>query len=149
MKQYLFGIFVDAAVALAADAAGACDRCNNDCRNGDCIGRNAFVPNGLCFQYNPVGRHHARQAQRRPWHAGYYHTQYGAPLALVVPPTADAQLHYGWGVGSTRITPIYHQFTRPYPSPGGGGGTGTGFAPKPVWPSDTTQFGVYYIRGPW
>ena len=29
------------------------------------------------------------------------------------------------------------------------GRPGTGFMPTPYWPSDTQQFGVYYIRGPW
>jgi hypothetical protein len=24
-----------------------------------------------------------------------------------------------------------------------------GFLPVPLWPSDTNQLGVYYIRGPW
>jgi len=155
MTRYLFGLLAAAVLSLTPVGVNAqeCENCKKCGRGykGDCIGRNAIVPNGLCHQYNHVGRVHARQAQRRPWHAGYYHQQYGAPVALVVPPTADSQLHYGWGVGSTRITPIYHQFTRPYPGHGNGAGGvgGTGFAPKPTWPSDTTQYGVYYIRGPW
>jgi hypothetical protein len=82
------------------------------------------------------------------WHAGYYHTSWGRPLALVVPPTATYQTDYSWGVSGTRITPINPQFTGPYagyPYEGGNGG----FLPTPHWPSDTNQFGVYYIRGPW
>lgn len=87
-----------------------------------------------------------RQAQRLPWHNGYYDPAWGQPIALVVPPTAEFQSNYGWGVGGTRVAPIYHQFSRPYP----GYGTGWGnFLPTPNWPSDTQQFGVYYIRGPW
>jgi len=88
-----------------------------------------------------------RQSTSLPWHNAYYHTMYGEPIALVVPPTAEFQSQYGWGVGGTRTTPIYHQFTRPYPGPIGPGQGG--FLPTPIWPSDTTQFGVYYIRGPW
>jgi len=86
-------------------------------------------------------------AQWDPWHGGYYHTAWGMPVALVVPPTASHQTHWGWGVGNTRITPICHQFQRNYPGPvqydrGA-------FRPTPAWPSDTDQFGVYYVRGPW
>lgn len=89
-------------------------------------------------------------AQQNPgllnWHRGYYHTAYGAPLALVVPPTAATHTEFGWGVGTTRVSPIYPQFTRPFPGPYWGG---QGFLPTPLWPSDTEQFGVYYVRGPW
>ncbi len=87
-----------------------------------------------------------RQAQVLPWHGGYYDPYWGEPYALVVPPTAEFQSNYGWGVGGTRVSPIYHQFGRPYPGYGVGYGN---FQPIPNWPSDTQQFGVYYIRGPW
>ena len=86
-----------------------------------------------------------RQAQRLPWHNGFYDVAWGEPVALVVPPTAEFQSNYGWGVGGTRVSPIYHQFGRPFPGYGGGGA----FLPTPLNPSDTQQFGVYYIRGPW
>ena len=82
------------------------------------------------------------------WHAGYYHTSWGRPLALVVPPTATYQTNYSWGVSGTRITPIYPQFAGPYAGYPYEGGNGV-FRPTPHWPSDTNQFGVYYIRGPW
>jgi hypothetical protein len=87
-----------------------------------------------------------RQAQVLPWHNGYYDPAWGEPYALVVPPNAEFQSNYGWGVGGTRVSPIYHQFGRPYPGYGNGWGR---FLPTPYWPSDTQQFGVYYIRGPW
>jgi hypothetical protein len=87
-----------------------------------------------------------RQAQVLPWHNGYYDPYWGEPIALVVPPTSEFQANYGWGVGGTRVAPIYHQFGRPFP---GYGATGGPFIPTPNWPSDTQQFGVYYIRGPW
>jgi hypothetical protein len=82
-----------------------------------------------------------------PWHGGYYHTTYGRPVPLVVPPTASWQTDYGWGIGNTRITRIEPQFQGPqegYPFD-----TREVWAPQPFWPSDTRQFGVYYIRGPW
>jgi hypothetical protein len=81
------------------------------------------------------------------WHGYYSHTGWGTPVALVVPPTAENQTHWGWGVGNTRITPIAPQFGRNY---GGPGWTVPGaLRATPRWPSDTDQFGVYPVRGPW
>ena len=93
------------------------------------------------------GRIAYRQAMFQPWNAGYYHAAWGMPVALVVPPTAEFQTNWGWGVGNTRVTPIWHQFQREYPGPGHY--DARMFRPTPPWPSDTTQFGVYYVRGPW
>ncbi|QDU54509.1 hypothetical protein [Aeoliella mucimassa] len=81
------------------------------------------------------------------WHGGYAHSAYGQPVALVVPPTAQLQTNWGWGVGSSRISRIDHQFGRDYPGQGGFGGGG--FQMTPRWPHDTTNMGVYYVRGPW
>lgn len=81
------------------------------------------------------------------WHAGYYYTAWGKPVPLVVPPTANYQTHWGWGVCNTRVTAINAQFVGPmngYPYDGL-----EGFRPTPYWPRDTDQLGVYYIRGPW
>jgi hypothetical protein len=93
----------------------------------------------------------ARITQNRatvyPWHGYYYDPAWGMPIALVVPPTAESQTHWGWGVGNTRVTTINHQFHRDYPGPGVY--DRRGFLPTPPWPSDTDQFGVYYVRGPW
>jgi hypothetical protein len=86
-------------------------------------------------------------AASSPWHGGYYHVSYGVPVALVVPPTAEFQTHWGWGVGNTRVSVNWHQFRRNYPGPAYyDAGT---YQPTPYWPSDTDQFGVYYVRGPW
>ncbi len=82
-----------------------------------------------------------------PWHGSYYNASWGMPVALVVPPTATHQAHYGWGVGNTRTTSIGHQFGRNWPGPGTF--NRRLFRPTPIWPSDTDQFGIYYIRGPW
>lgn len=82
-----------------------------------------------------------------PWHTGYYDVAWGMPTALVVPPNAEMQTNWGWGVGNTRITPLYHQFQRPYP--GALNYDLRALKPVPPWPTDTTQYGVYSIRGPW
>ena len=87
-----------------------------------------------------------RRAQCSNWHKDYAHTNYGAPVALVVPPTANLQTHWGWGVSSSRVSRLDHQFGRNYPGPGPFGGA---FKPTPAWPQDTDQFGVYHVRGPW
>lgn len=87
-------------------------------------------------------------AQVYTWHGDYYHISYGAPVALVVPPTAGMQSDYHWGVAGYRTTPIYHQFRRGYPGIIGGRPPAV-FRGTPRWPSDTDQFGVYYVRGPW
>lgn len=93
------------------------------------------------------GRRAAQRAQCYAWYGNYYNAAWGAPVAVVVPPTAEFQTHWGWGVGNTRITTIDHQFSRNWPGPAQGGGVP--LRPTPHWPSDTDQFGYYYIRGPW
>ncbi|HEX3872395.1 MAG TPA: hypothetical protein VHV77_18245 [Pirellulales bacterium] len=84
-------------------------------------------------------------ANRSPWDQGYYNPAWGQPHALVVPPTAELQSHYRWGVTGTDVTPIYHQFGRARPPVY----LGPGSVPTPPQPWSTDQFGVYYIRGPW
>jgi hypothetical protein len=87
-----------------------------------------------------------RRARHYNWDYNYVHQQYGQPVALVVPPTANLQTNWGWGVSSSRISRIDHQFGRNYPGSGQFGGP---YRVTPAWPSDTTQYGVYYVRGPW
>jgi hypothetical protein len=94
--------------------------------------------------------HNARyRASLRPWHGRYYNVQYGQAVSVVVPPTAELTTDYGWGSVSSRMTRNDHQFQRPWPGPVGGRWTPYGFLPTPQIPSDTRQFGYYYIRGPW
>jgi hypothetical protein len=81
------------------------------------------------------------------WHAGYYDPAWGLPVALVAPPTAEMQTNWGWGVGNTRVSPLWRQFQRNYP--GSLFYDPRTFQPIPRWPSDTEQLGVYYLRGPW
>lgn len=80
------------------------------------------------------------------WHAGYSHTSWGRPMPLVVPPNAQYQTIYGWGVGATQVVPINAQFSGPQYSGGYWGGP---YYPTPYYPWDTRQQGVYYVRGPW
>jgi hypothetical protein len=94
-----------------------------------------------CGYMTPIHR-----AQYYNWNRNYAYTDFGQPTALVVPPTAQLQTNWGWGVASSRISRIDHQFQRNFPGYGMFGGP---FRPTPVWPSDTTQFGVYPVRGPW
>ncbi len=88
------------------------------------------------------------RSQTRSWHSGWYDPSIGRPMALVVPPTAEFMSQYSWGVPSSRVEPIYHQFDRSYPGAGAVRGS-TRMMPTPSTPSDTVQFGVYPIRGPW
>lgn len=81
------------------------------------------------------------------WHGSNSYWRWNQPTALVVPPTAAYQSEYNWGVGQTRSIPIYHQFGAG--NAGMIGGSGAGFSPTPYWPSSTSQFGVYPVRGPW
>ena len=90
----------------------------------------------------------AAVAGQSGWHAGYYHTMWGQPVALVVPPTATHQTNWGWGIGNTRVTPIYPQFLGPMTATASQYQYGP-HRPTPYYVSDTLQFGVYYIRGPW
>jgi hypothetical protein len=87
-----------------------------------------------------------RRAQYYNWHANYAHTQYGQPVAVVVPPTANMQTNWGWGVSSSRVSRMDHQFGRNYMGPGPFGGP---FRNTPAWPQDTNQFGAYNVRSVW
>jgi hypothetical protein len=91
-------------------------------------------------------RHAMYHASHNSWHANYYNQQWGVPTALVVPPYSNTQSAYSWGVARTTVTPIYHQYGRPFPGEFEGPGP---LQPTPIWPSHTDQFGKYYIRGPW
>ncbi|MFV1966739.1 MAG: hypothetical protein ACC628_15045 [Pirellulaceae bacterium] len=88
-----------------------------------------------------------RHAQTMPWHGSYYNTARGAPISLVVPPTAHMQVNWGWGVSQSTMTPIYHQYY--HHVPGDIGSSGYPFQATPQRPSNTNQFGVYYVRAPY
>jgi hypothetical protein len=140
MNQRLFTILISTALAvtgaLASTPAALSEGC---CFHGCGWGCAGYCCD--CGYMKPVKR-----AEWYNWNRNYAYTDYGVPTALVVPPTANLQTNWGWGVASSRISRIDHQFQRNYPGSGPFGGP---FRPTPIWPSDTTQFGVYYVRGPW
>ena len=119
-------------VALGSLSATAPSCSAVDCWTPTCVD---------CGYMRPVYR-----AQYYNWNRNYAYTDFGAPTALVVPPTAQLQTNYGWGVASSRISRIDHQFQRNYPGYGQFGGP---YRSTPLWPSDTTQFGIYPVRAPW
>lgn len=88
-------------------------------------------------------------ASARPWHGQYAYTPIGSPTALVVPPHADTIAAWGWGVTSSEIRPLYHQFGQADPGPGAVYGEFSPWLPTPLHPSHTDQFGIYPVRGPW
>lgn len=100
-------------------------------------------------KYNAWEKRYFLRSQGKSWHSTWYDPAEGRPIALVVPPTSEFMTQYSWGVPSSRVAPIYHQFRRPYPGAGGVAGSGGGFLPTPNQPSDTVQFGVNAVRGPW
>lgn len=104
----------------------------------------ASVLGDVAGAYEKIPR---RRAEWPCWNHFYYDAAWGMPVAIVIPPTAESQTHWGWGIGNTRITTNYVQFDRNYPGPGYY--DRRLFQPTPPWPSDTDQFGFYYIRGPW
>jgi hypothetical protein len=124
-------------ILAAALAFGALSTNAPPCRAFDC-----WTPTcSDCGYMLPI-----RRAQCYNWNRNYSYTDYGQPVALLVPPTAQLQTNWGWGVASSRISRIDHQFQRNFPGYGQFGGP---FRPTPVWPSDTTEFGVYPVRAPW
>lgn len=94
------------------------------------------------------GKNARWRASLRPWHGRYNNVQYGQPIALVVPPTAELTTDYAWGSVASRMTRNDHQFQRPWPN-GYWSPYGYGFFNTPEWPHDTRNFGIYPIRGPW
>jgi hypothetical protein len=130
---------------------GACCRphcCPGACGHGACC-KDLCEQIGHSLHHDVYEKRYFLRSQGKSWHSTWYDPSEGRPIALVVPPTAEFQSQYGWGVPSSRVAPIYHQFRRPYPGPGAVGGSGGGFLPTPNQPSDTVQFGVNAVRGPW
>lgn len=121
---------------------GYCDCCDN--------GRCGLCQRCLAHLHGhkaPYLCHAQRRAAQYNWHGNYNYAPYGAPTALVVPPTAELQTNWSWGAPSSRVSRIDHQFGRNYPGyPSAGGG---GYRNTPIWPADTAQFGIYYVRAPW
>lgn len=120
---------------------GAC--CPPRCGGGLCDGHGHHY-----LKHDTIEKRYFLRSQGKSWHSAWYDPSIGRPMALVVPPTAEFMTEYSWGVPSSRVMPLYHQFRRPYPGAGAVPGAG-GFMPTPNQPSDTVQFGVHPVRGPW
>ncbi|NIL98218.1 MAG: hypothetical protein GTO53_10295 [Planctomycetales bacterium] len=142
---------------LVSNDVPACSSCQDGTPTGGAGGgvrhraQSAKNPHGYpnaVAVFNHMGVWAAKESLKYPWHCNYYNMQWGTPVALLVPPTAERSYNMGWGVGNTRLTRNWHQFQRPYPG-NGTEGTQRSFQATPPWPSDTSQFGVYYVRGPW
>jgi len=88
------------------------------------------------------------RGRNKSWHSGWYNPAAGRPVPLVVPPTAEFVSEYSWGVPSSRVMPLYQQFRKPDPGAGFVPGSQP-LMPTPNQPSDTVQFGIHAIRGPW
>jgi hypothetical protein len=152
----------DASCRHCGPACGRCPQpacgqghCGHGCRHGHCghrpcggCGHCGHCLHGHYGKHEAIDKRYFLRSQGKSWHSAWYDPAEGRPIALVVPPTAEFQAQYSWGVPSSRVMPIYHQFRRPYPGPGAMPG-GTGFLPTPNNPSDTVQFGVNAVRGPW
>ncbi len=82
------------------------------------------------------------------WQAGWYDTTYGAPLALVVPPSVTYMGQYHWGMPASSTVPVAPQFGRINPTLDAFGQP-QGIAPSPYYPSHTNRLGIYAVRGPW
>lgn len=102
---------------------------------------------GWLWGRNYSNNANAQHASQLPWHGGYAYQNYQTPVAMVVPPNSNMQTNYSWGVPSSRMTPVYHQFGQAYV--GGISGSPNSLRTTPYWPNDTQQFGVYNVRGPW
>ena len=71
----------------------------------------------------------------------------GADHTVVVPPNVNMMRSQGWGVCGSQMMPLYSQYGTAYP--GAVAGSPVRFLTRPAAPSNTQQFGYYYIRGPW
>lgn len=128
-----------------------CHHCmSRRCRGAHCSNQcGCHCHDGHCLKHDVIEKRYFLRSQGLSWHSVWYDPSIGRPLALVVPPTAEFTSEYSWGVPSSRVTPLYSQFRRPYPGIGIVPGAGGSFLPTPTQPSDTVQFGVYEVRGPW
>ena len=88
------------------------------------------------------------RGRNKSWPSGWSTPDVGRPVPLVVPPTAEFVSEYSWGVPSSRVMPLYQQYRKPYPGAAYAPGSRP-LMPTPQHPSDTVQFGVHAIRGPW
>lgn len=77
---------------------------------------------------------------------------YGVPMSVPLAPNVKYTYNYGWGVPSSRLTPVGATYQRYNPGSYGAQVAGApGYAPNPpmvYMPTDTTQQGFYYAHVP-
>ena len=110
--------------------------CGHHCQPGCGAHGLCGMCDGHWLHHDVYEKRYFLRSQGKSWHSSWYDPAEGRPIALVVPPTAEFQTQYGWGVPSSRVAPIYHQYRRPYPGPGAMPG-GSSFMPTPTgtWPA--------------
>ena len=138
MKAIVFPALL--ALLFSATAARADDVPESELLDAEVVEQDSAELPGESWALDPA-------ALCQPWHCDYKYTEWGMPVAILVPPNVEKHVSYGWGVGGMRVHRNQHQFRRFWP--GKAYGKPHEFKSLPVWPSDTSQFGVYYIRGPW
>jgi hypothetical protein len=134
---------------------GICGKCgrhgelfgNGLCGHCCCIGIPVpclGIPVPGCFGYGALGGHYGRVYAVNPYYhdfrdgAVYAAQGYNAPIAVPLAPNVDYQMNYGWGVPSSRMTPVSRVVPSPYgpqPTyqvPAGYAASGTMVPPAPV-----------------
>ncbi len=95
-----------------------CQDCGGHAGGGHWGGHHggACCPSGTCCACDCGYMLPAYRARWYNWNRNYAYTGYGQPVALAVPPTANLQTNYGWGVASSRAlahrTPVPAQLSR-------------------------------------
>jgi len=94
-----------------------------------------------------AGEFFFRGRQSAAWNTNYYDPAWGMPEAVVVSPRVRWQSNYASGVGGSRVDRIGARYQGQVPGPE------SVYDPRnyqsaPPQPTDTTQFGVNYVRGP-
>jgi hypothetical protein len=108
-----------------------------------------FAANHRCIQ--PVNPYYNDPRDGQVYSA----TGFGVPVSVPLAPNVRYTYNYGWGVPSSRLTPIYSSYDRWYPQQWYSFNNGQAVPRHPAnpptvyWPTDTTQLGFYYKHVPY
>ncbi len=73
-----------------------------------------FIPSGSCGQGTPLVGHYSMVYPVNPQHFDgrdgqvYAANGYGGPVSIPMAPNVNQTYNYGWGMPSSRLTPIWH-----------------------------------------
>ena len=95
---------------VVADAQNTCP----DCIAAGCVACGGMNSPAYAMNYGHCGPR-CQASLAYPWNCGYYYTQWGSPVALVVPPTAERQYSMGWGSGKYAAHPDLSAVRSPVP----------------------------------